>query len=854
MPSAPDLITPLRQNQQAMAQELKDQAAMNKLDFERRSQILKANRVIEELGAKDLLAITEGGKKLLDAGVEVYGQFQEDQAAAFFMQDVEAQEAAKAEYQLQQQELSLLDNEAEKVALQAARENAPFETVSRYNQLWGRGKREYERQAAEFYGSEENVSAYFAQKLQSDETIELEDGTPIQLNNPRNNAEAAAVREYLVDSYVQENGLQAMINNNPGLMADKFMPGLMRAKRKLAAEYEKVSADNQSFETQTVELNSLVSNAKTDPLALSHYLNIISNTTKDGKRLGMRGAWNLLETSLVELQNSGKDIIGVVEVLKTRTMPNDPKQRTYGEMHGTKLDLIVDKALDEDRKNYRQEDELNRIKLEEDRAELLRNLPENASKQDILNARDAFTARAQSYDIYDANMQVFDRMLMNPAINGDLAREQAIESHLEGLSRQHLLTVDEVEKFPGIKNYARYFQAAQQQEKDYNTTGGLKDALDSVEADIKKDRRVQLYGKVGELGGTAMMATSHYKRLLSERYAQLMMTPGMDAVTAAKQAFQEFQLDWKEDTSTPGNEFYFTNNPTGGQVGFLDFGKNAEANRRAFSAKLAKIVNKAQKEPETYLKEKDLFGNEQFWTKAMRGFGTPGFRFDPNLVRLSRQLGVSVLDIYKNQVQNYPQIDQPPSFNMLLKQDPRESSEYKRFLENYARGTATNAQFHRFAGRPPVRPLFSSYDDKDRSARLTNAIIGQESGNNHNAVNGRTNALGLVQVMPENVGPFTERYLGRAMSYAEFKSNRAAQELLARRLVEDLLARHDSPGRSEEEIIRRAAAEHYGGPGAVEYWNSSAYHAKGSRFNPYGNEPDMAEYTMSVYQRYLRGR
>ena len=92
------------------------------------------------------------------------------------------------------------------------------------------------------------------------------------------------------------------------------------------------------------------------------------------------------------------------------------------------------------------------------------------------------------------------------------------------------------------------------------------------------------------------------------------------------------------------------------------------------------------------------------------------------------------------------------------------------------------------------------------------------------------------------------------MSYAEFKSNRAAQELLAKRMVEDLLSRHDKPGRSEEEVIRRSAAEHYGGPDAVEYWNSSAYHAKGSRFNPYGNEPDMAEYTMSVYQRYLRGR
>ena len=51
------------------------------------------------------------------------------------------------------------------------------------------------------------------------------------------------------------------------------------------------------------------------------------------------------------------------------------------------------------------------------------------------------------------------------------------------------------------------------------------------------------------------------------------MMTGMDAVTAAKQAFQEFQLDWKEDTSTLGNEFYFTNNPTGAQVGFLDFEK-----------------------------------------------------------------------------------------------------------------------------------------------------------------------------------------------------------------------------------------------------------------------------------------
>ena len=80
------------------------------------------------------------------------------------------------------------------------------------------------------------------------------------------------------------------------------------------------------------------------------------------------------------------------------------------------------------------------------------------------------------------------------------------------------------------------------------------------------------------------------------------------------------------------------------------------------------------------------------------------------------------------------------------------------------------------------------------------------------------------------------------------------QELLATRLFEDMLANHTAPGRSEEEIIRRIAAEHYGGPGAVEYWDSHQYHAKGSRFNPYGAEPDMAEYTKSVYRKYRGGR
>ena len=45
-----------------------------------------------------------------------------------------------------------------------------------------------------------------------------------------------------------------------------------------------------------------------------------------------------------------------------------------------------------------------------------------------------------------------------------------------------LLTVDEVEKFPGIKNYNYYLQTAIQQEKAYNAAGGLKETLAAVDA------------------------------------------------------------------------------------------------------------------------------------------------------------------------------------------------------------------------------------------------------------------------------------------------------------------------------------------------------------------------------------
>lgn len=850
MPSAPNLSSQLRQNQQAMLQEQKSQAAANKLDMDRRGQILKANKLVEDMGAKNLLALTEGGRKFLEGGVEAFGQYQEEEAASAFVRDLEAQADAREEYEAEQRQFSALDNEAEKLALEAQRNNAPQEVVSSYGQLWGRGRRQYEQLATEHFGNPEMFSQFVQDKLQSEDTIKLPDGNEIALNKPnKTNTEFAAVRSAIKDMYMEENGLNAIINRRPGLAASKLMPGILQAERKISAEYEKQRADDESFATRSNELNTLVSNHSSDPLALSHYLNIVSTTTRGGKNLGMRGAWNQLETDLLEVAASGKDITGIVNTLRTQVLPNDPKGRTYDELHGTKLNVIVAKALDEERKIFRRDSELQQREFQNDLSVIAGALGEGSTKEEILEAKAAATKAALMRSIYNPNLQLFDRMLNNPVINGDLERENIIAASHDRLAEQGLLTVEEVQKFPGIKGYTNYLNTAINQEKAYNAPGGLKETLDAVSNQIKQDPRIKLLPN-GDVGGTATMMIGHYKRMVQARVTELMLSRDMNIVEANDLAFQHFQKKLELDMNNTEHQFYY-NTKRGSKPGFINYGKNLTTRARMYDSRIKSIISEAKEDPDGYLSKKGLFGDEQFWTKATRGMGEPGWRPDENLVRMARQLGVPVLDIYKRQVENYPNLPQPTE---LLQQVDEVRPELKKFFNNYLSGIASRAAFTRVSGQPPVRSMFAGMVGNDQLSRLKRAFIDQESSGDHNAVNRRTGALGLVQVMPENVGSFTQQYLGRAYSYAEFKNNRAAQELLATRLFEDMLAKHTAPGRSEEEIIRRIAAEHYGGPGAVEYWNSHQYHAKGSQYNPYGAEPDMAEYTMSVYRKYRGGR
>jgi murein DD-endopeptidase MepM/ murein hydrolase activator NlpD len=128
------------------------------------------------------------------------------------------------------------------------------------------------------------------------------------------------------------------------------------------------------------------------------------------------------------------------------------------------------------------------------------------------------------------------------------------------------------------------------------------------------------------------------------------------------------------------------------------------------------------------------------------------------------------------------------------------------------------------------------------------ALVGKESGGDPSILNrDGSGATGLGQVMPENIGPWTERWLGRRMTQDEFRRNPEAQRRVVsaqfRQNINDQLA----AGHSPEMALRRAASIWYSG--RPELHNDTKPQSWNGR--PY---PSIKEYVDDVVDRYQRGR
>ena len=135
---------------------------------------------------------------------------------------------------------------------------------------------------------------------------------------------------------------------------------------------------------------------------------------------------------------------------------------------------------------------------------------------------------------------------------------------------------------------------------------------------------------------------------------------------------------------------------------------------------------------------------------------------------------------------------------------------------------------------------------------LFNSLATQESGGNPSAINKDSGATGLLQVMPENIGPWSKEILGREMTKEEFLADPEAQRTISRGKLRQYYNEYILRGETPDMAIRKSAAAWYAGPN----WESAygANYINDTKPQMFGGNayPSMYEYTTKVLQR-VRG-
>ena len=140
----------------------------------------------------------------------------------------------------------------------------------------------------------------------------------------------------------------------------------------------------------------------------------------------------------------------------------------------------------------------------------------------------------------------------------------------------------------------------------------------------------------------------------------------------------------------------------------------------------------------------------------------------------------------------------------------------------------------------------TSTGNSNAGRKLRVAIIGKESGGNYEVLNPDSQAIGIGQVMPENVPSWTAKHYGQRLTPNQYRYNRAAQDAVVHGQLQEYYDAEIKAGRSEALAVRRAASAWYSGD-PNRYDNNRVQTYKGRRY------PSIREYTMDILRRYQRG-
>jgi hypothetical protein len=647
---------------------------------------------------------------------------------------------------------------------------------------------------------------------------------------------AAALKEFM-----DVNGITGM--NAGFLWKSGFLPGLLSSNQSIMNTAEK--AEREDYKAKfTTDLEFQLGNLSKAPEgAADAGKSIIESNWPELVRLyGFQGGLDVLQKIYSTTDSKGEPI-NDLSALSTATL--GPNGQTFGEYWGKNRMLAIQKTLKEAKSAAFQaeqaEKQANAIQAYE------------AIEADLVQQLESANAQEDESIIETARKEIFDKFGYIPPALETRARLVQQQNTRESQEQANIVlekirtgqaTQGDVMSIADPELRAKVQEQFQKTVFDTNYGPNYKENLKMAEAAAK-----QIMGD--SLEGTGGLEAKRLAQVISKNFSND-YREGLrlykDPARAEEYALDKMQRD-KEAAllNQDKNARYYSVVGPNNQKVFKNVRSLQARTAAQQNAALDTLRQTLQNTGTRALQSPGILGNEtELRTLSEANATGQVLKFTPQMKEAAKILGISELEVANEAIAAYNRTNTVKIAPLRLDASLR--------AVNSARPQTRKL----FTDNPTVQRILRGAAEIDQTSLRdpTNlrggagnvgafraAIIGKESGGNYNAVNPDSGALGIGQVMPDNVGPWTEKYLGRRLTPQQFLKDPKAQDAVINGRFRDMLNDQAAAGYKGEEAIRRAAAVWYSGRGNL--WNDTKpQYSNGRRY------PSIAEYTKAIYDAY----
>lgn len=578
----------------------------------------ETSKNIEEL-SKFSETLSQG----LMQGTQLYGKFQEEQAALMFAQDAAAQEAALTAYEPQEKVLMATDRLHTQQASLAIRQGAPVEVVERLKSLSGLKGFYYKRNAAKHYASQFKDWAS-RQFLENGEIINV-NGIEKPINSPDWAPEhKAAIMQRLLGEYMTQNGMTSM---SQGLLAKYALPDINKAQSELMASFREQYGLSQS----RIQRDELLANFNTD----NDFTKLLSGlaTTYDEKGpLGYGRAWKSAVDVVLAGFETGNMTEDRLEGIENQIDPETGK-RLADRWPATFKDLRH-KLAAANRAKFKegQEEDMIRAKqYEQEMLDYFSQNPQEATDEALREVKRKFFELSGGESSSALNT-------IESTYSVSAQAKERLNTQFEKLAEQGLLSPEMVKRAPWDVQQ-KWAKVAADQASATDQSAAFKTQIKAIENQVKSNPAV----KVSPDGSTSGLATlvigelqAKFRRKVAE-YVGAGMSPQAAANQAVAEVFKEFEVNPRYHLNDRGE---FSN--------FMP--KNTVGNSKALNAKLNNIRTKLRYGGKASLDVTPGLMFDKAELLAMeKGYGQPGWSVPPVASYWASQLNMNPLEIINRQ-------------------------------------------------------------------------------------------------------------------------------------------------------------------------------------------------------------